>query len=1462
MAMILLMVITLASFLSIEARLAAANQLRTQARMQALVSLRLALAHLQQEAGPDRRATFRADITRYATATDASKVPTWSNVLNPMWTGVQRTDRPFQPPAWIISGRGDKPAGTQMVSLAQPSATDSDGKSTIPFFAKIDYSTDYWVPWDKNDKTSGNYDGGPAAYKIILVGDATATAAENESGTDPLSGRPDGRVSLPPVTLPDTNVAGRYCYWVGDEGVKANIAVNDPRLQNSSTLASARRGVARTGVELFSGFSNYQPGDIDNRVISTDQLKLLSSTVFSDSTGTNAKALWPDVTLVSRGLFTDNRWGGLQIDLSTAFENPDFINSEFADGDGTTEAKTADIALPALGNVTFGFDVNGDISYASPLSASNSWRVPFIFSKKQIYDQNSNTPTKHACVWAITTTILKTSPTKVIRGPTWASLRDYHLLYKYLSYDNNYSGTPYQDTPILSARPHFPNTVALRAANNFYYNTLGIGYFHYSQMYNRSISPLVYYNGTSWVRDATTANTDLYGQDTIYTRPTRGNSYSTTINNSNISSKTYPLPIPTKVSVAPYISRQLIVIGAIQTGGTPSTVGIVLSPITVFHNPYNVILRVGKQRISLRDLDTWSLQFRRYYDTSKPPQDSWMNYNTWDITNLGQPWDKWAPDNNLNYLGLIQQKNSSASSAQSLYFDFDGFDIMPGEFKVFSAENISQTFPIKMKPGFLQTNGLYAIIKANYKTGFNPGNPADLTVTRDDTRKLQIELIPCWKSQGFKIVHQIECALYGDSLSGSTSSSLDSAYNTSSVVSELNSAPFFVVQNPPPTIQNNGASINGFFHDRYDFKNEKSGGPDNRDPAPYVIRSSMPIVGDKPDIIGVYDYSIRWPSESGAFPIFARSNPMAASTRVDANDMTWDSSSSTSAPGPVVIGNEYYSSTSPSYKLLLYPQSGNASPLTWSNLVQTSLNNNAYGGMSSDPSTGGVTNAVYTEVPLGPPLSLAQYAHANFGLRDQDPLLAIGNSLGPTFSVHGITYKINGTSTTSSEFDQSSIINKALFDRYFLSGAAPDLLNNRDLAKVLDDFANGTGTLANPSTVLMSSFDAATTRGKLNNHRLVATVTARQGAFNVHSMSKRAWAAVLAGAKAKALSNESGDASLNARFPRAVRKDRVNASGVNKAPYNTTAAWTGLTNLDDGQIRSLAKAIVDETTIRLSYYHREAGYCVLGGILSGVQAGDFHLLMNGGAGNGKIRGLASGTAPYGTLPMPFQGLAQFVNRSNCPIDSGGKRYRAGVIQTAITIADANGANLANRSNTPDVTMPLNGASYTPLDTNLTPPFIYTPPPSYISKVSTLSNNSTDYREQTKLSFNTAPNSSIDYGDVKIAAPTALLQSDILAAIGDSLTTRSDTFTIRAYGDVSDKPGGPAAGTCWIEAVVQRTPDFIDSKDPAERMVYNLYNGYGHNDQKSNPDKGLQPANINLGRRFVIVSMRILKPNEL
>ena len=85
MALMLVVIITLVSFLKIESQLATNAVTRTQSRMQAMLSLRLALAHLQQEAGPDRRMTARADIT----ADTMQKG--WD------WSSINRTRRPEWP---------------------------------------------------------------------------------------------------------------------------------------------------------------------------------------------------------------------------------------------------------------------------------------------------------------------------------------------------------------------------------------------------------------------------------------------------------------------------------------------------------------------------------------------------------------------------------------------------------------------------------------------------------------------------------------------------------------------------------------------------------------------------------------------------------------------------------------------------------------------------------------------------------------------------------------------------------------------------------------------------------------------------------------------------------------------------------------------------------------------------------------------------------------------------------------------------------------------------------------------------------------------------------------------------------------------------------------------------------------------------------------------------------------------
>lgn len=95
------------------------------------------------------------------------------------------------------------------------------------------------------------------------------------------------------------------------------------------------------------------------------------------------------------------------------------------------------------------------------------------------------------------------------------------------------------------------------------------------------------------------------------------------------------------------------------------------------------------------------------------------------------------------------------------------------------------------------------------------------------------------------------------------------------------------------------------------------------------------------------------------------------------------------------------------------------------------------------------------------------------------------------------------------------------------------------------------------------------------------------------------------------------------------------------------------------------------------------------------------------------------------------------------------------------------------------------------------------------------------------------------------APGYLSQADILAVLGNAATARSDTFTIRAYGDSQDAAGKVLA-TAMCEAVVQRMPDYVDGADPAETAPANLNS----------------PTNKSFGRRFNVVSFRWLSPDEI
>lgn len=95
----------------------------------------------------------------------------------------------------------------------------------------------------------------------------------------------------------------------------------------------------------------------------------------------------------------------------------------------------------------------------------------------------------------------------------------------------------------------------------------------------------------------------------------------------------------------------------------------------------------------------------------------------------------------------------------------------------------------------------------------------------------------------------------------------------------------------------------------------------------------------------------------------------------------------------------------------------------------------------------------------------------------------------------------------------------------------------------------------------------------------------------------------------------------------------------------------------------------------------------------------------------------------------------------------------------------------------------------------------------------------------------------------VGAAGFLSQGALLTAFGSQITVRGDTFLIRTYGDSRDSAGNIQA-KAWCEAVVQRTPEYVDPTNTTEAS------------------DSLTPANTQFGRKFSVVSFRWLSHDEI
>ena len=1359
MACVVMLLVTLSAFITIESRAAMNQQLATRARLNALVSMRLALAHLQQEAGADRRATARADITQPGVSA--------GSLRNPMWTGVWRTDKPDLPPAWLVSGLGDQPAGTQTVSLFQTGSTP-------------DYPTGYWAPWQTPPV-------GSSQDMIELVGLGSALPASG--------GRPSGIITLPKVTLPDDDTFGRYAYWIGDEGVKARINLADGRsaTANAADRILALRSPVVAGLTGIKGLDTLRTPEQLGHIDTVRQLPLLAGfnadyPASADALASPEKSYFHDLSFVSAGVIADSFHGGLRRDLSRAFElsDDDFANTEFGEGRNATGGSTPDGAAGTHTENGFG-----------GRTRAKGTDDPLMMAIVTGTTGNSGGSAGNRAAVAAPV-FNRTTVSGQVRGPAWWALRDYHRLYQQLGWSSGSVSGRGTTVPELRARTFWPNAAVSRPNPNHFEDD-GIPPANQS-VRNRAYSYSDIYNG-----DLPDHRGNPNASD--FLEDTNGNP-----------DKGRLVTRPLRVAAAPYVSRMLITFSLSKNAevvwvkppppwrGPPAPrtkyyLYLNITPTIVLHNPYNVRLRLQPQNLD-----------RNY--TAFPAAISIAGIDDWQIR-LRQADGSGSWERPIRELMASGSRKSESDDALRAYLSGStantDITLEPGEFRVFSAPATSTGLAgiTSWKPTMASVNKYTsgAAQEISDLIQIDKGSVLDV----DETLPFHAEIIT---GKGLRLRYALDCwqqdnpgqpsGLWLNPDGNPPPNDKNFFYRNTSEHTEL-----IINKQTPATI---GCYFENIDFVRHKFTDEKfdSTGP-TQSPTPFAV---IDISAKSANV----DPALN--PQRTPFPLFTHSNPLAGSLRASGAGRILNQN-------PTDTKDEWIGTHGSPASFSFRAQSVS----NWGSIIQQPDPQRAFGGYSVSAGKGS-ERVILTEIPLVQPTSLAQYAHANFGVRDQQPLLSVGNSFASPLIDATKVIQDNGKNWT--EFDQTYLLNAALWDGFFLSSVAPWMKTDnttavlpdhpgykvpdggntatapinqvKSIAQVIDDFVfNGT-PLDNPRfSIERSGASDEAIIGALDDYRRSASVLLNQGAFNVNSTSLEAWKAFLGNAKQQALqglASNSPDATDNARFLRAVtRQDSTPATGNAENPRN----WDGFANLSDAQIEKLAKAIIDENKERFTV---------------------------------SVRGERDQTNPPGArrfgghdkTTTPYLGLAEFINRFLCPQTWAN---RCGALQAAIFRADAYGAGLSDRLYSSGLgALKLNASK---LNTTETPWFRH---PENIEI-------GTDERVHTAL-----------------GAPGNLLQSDLLQSLGSALATRSDTFTLRCFGEAV-LPGGET-GVAWMEVVVQRTPEFIDRTNPAETgSSAPKPLGFGaatSTDPTTN--RNLTLINHILGRRFKVTSMRWLKTDEI
>jgi type II secretory pathway pseudopilin PulG len=288
-----ILIIGLLGLSTIEIRKSSTQMARDQARANARLALAMAIGQLQKHLGPDQRVSADSRLLEDGLApTQASRLsqPHWVNV----WKSVREDGTPY-------IKRNEEDGGLYDLRSIGNWKREDERITTL-----VSGNEGEFRYWDGSDSRV------PAEDELVeLVGPGTVD--EDAAGNT---------VSAPRVELVEgEETRGAYAWWVGDLGIRANVATPDGSKDSDANMASLRATMLSQDASMLA-----LGGDIDNaqrgKMLTPGQLPLVGNDEEL------AKTYFHDLTTDSLGLLTDVRQGGLKKDLTAYLLGGGSIPSE------------------------------------------------------------------------------------------------------------------------------------------------------------------------------------------------------------------------------------------------------------------------------------------------------------------------------------------------------------------------------------------------------------------------------------------------------------------------------------------------------------------------------------------------------------------------------------------------------------------------------------------------------------------------------------------------------------------------------------------------------------------------------------------------------------------------------------------------------------------------------------------------------------------------------------------------------------------------------------------------------------------------------------------------------------------------------------------------------------------------------------------------------------------------------